>query len=387
MNYKNFFLLHKEQWIFLIFMIFALLLVWRVYQGFFLAIDSSLDMQWYPAMQYWGMQGSKINPYIAYLNNDTFMSQAPNYTPMLYVLMYPFALMSFEWAKITFFVLSILCFLATLWVLYRQKVPVIFLLCMGILVILGYSFLNTLGNAQITIILGCLTAIAYAYRKQSWILILCLSLILLKYSFGAPILLAFFLIGYRKEVILAGAIQFIFVVLFAYEFDISIIQSLLSPLEVSKTATNIGPADLMSVSRILFDNNLFAFSNPFLWLIAIIYSVYIFICIWLRPPSHQVIASSILLSLGTIYHLGYDHYMFFIAICMAQNCVKRIDITMIFLIGLALFFWFGNRALKFFSLGADYNWAMNMGVTFTSIMAVIVIALAMVILKKKKLVA
>lgn len=382
MNY-DFFSNYKRGWILLLF--FGLLFIWRAYQGLFLAMDSSLDMQWYPAVQYWGFGEVKINPYIAYLNHDTFMSQGPNYTPMLYVLMYPFALMNFEWAKITFFILNIFCFLGTLWVFYRYKTSIIFLLLASIFVIFGYTFLNVLANAQMTIILGFLIAMAYVYQKRSLVLTLCLTLILVKHSFGIPILLGFFLAGYKKEAVLAGLIQFVFVVLFAYEFDISILRSLFLPLEVSTIATGIGPSDLMSLSRIIFGNDLFMLFNPFLWLIAAIYCIYIFICVFLRPLPQYIIASSILLSMGTMYHLGYDHYMFFIAILIATDSIKRINFSMIFLIFLALFFWLGDRALKILSLEAKVYWSMDMGVIFTSIMVTIILVSMTMILKNRKL--
>lgn len=44
--YSNY---EKKLWI-----IYACLFVWISYRCFWFALDSSLDMQWYPTMQFWG---------------------------------------------------------------------------------------------------------------------------------------------------------------------------------------------------------------------------------------------------------------------------------------------------------------------------------------------
>lgn len=251
-----------------------------------IAINGSWDMQWYPATQYWGV-GSfthPINPYIARLNGDIFMSQDPNYAPLLYVLMYPFALMDFAVAKISFAIFSVLCFLGTIWLFYKNRVNLEFLMFVGIFVLFGYTFGNVISNGQLAIILGFFLALGYIYRKKPIVLTLCLSILFVKYSFGIPILLGFFLAGYRKEAIFAGIVNLAFFVLFAFEFDMSILQSLLLPLKVSAQATGVGPSDLMSLSRILFDGKLFLLYNPFLWGIVLVYGFYIYVCFKLSPP-------------------------------------------------------------------------------------------------------
>lgn len=374
---------NKYRWVFLI--IFVLIAVKSIYQSIILSMGSSLDMQWYPALQYWGMGDftHSINPYLARLNGDTFMSQDPNYAPLLYVLMYPFALMDFTSAKISFAIFSITCFFATMWLFYRNKVNLAFLLLIGIFVLFGYTFGNVIANGQLAIILGFFLSLGYFYRKSPIVLSLCLSIVFVKYSFGIPILLGFFLAGYRKETILAGFINLAFVILFAFQFNISILQSLLLPLKVSAQATGVGPSDLMSLSRILFDGALFMVSNPFLYMIGFVYGLYVYICFRLSPPPSNIISSSILLSLSTFYHLGYDHYMFFLAAMIAKERLKSTDFSMVFLVTLALFLWLGSRVQKFLPDG--YFWAMNMGVVFCSIMsAMILISVFWILLGRNK---
>lgn len=266
--------------------IFILIAAKSIYQSIMLASGSSLDMQWYPATQYWGVGSFShpINPYIARLSGDTFMSQDPNYAPLLYVLMYPFALMDFASAKISFAIFSVLCFWGTFWLFYKNRVNLAFLMFVGVFVLFGYTFGNIIANGQVGIILGFFLTLGYIYRKKPVVLTLCLSILFVKYSFGIPILLGFFLAGYRKEAIFAGIINLAFVVVFAFEFDITILQSLLLPLKVSSQATGVGPSDLMSLSRVLFDGSLYSLSNPILWVIALIYLVYISICFKLSPP-------------------------------------------------------------------------------------------------------
>lgn len=368
---KMLYLFDKYKWLFVA--IFVVIAAKSIYQSIMLASGSSLDMQWYPATQYWGV-GSfthPINPYLARLSGDTFMAQDPNYAPLLYVLMYPFALMDFASAKISFAVFSVLCFLGTFWLFYKNRVNLAFLMFVGVFVLFGYTFGNVIANGQLAIILGFFLTLGYIYRKKPIVLTLCLSVLFVKYSFGIPILLGFFLAGYRKEAIFAGIINLAFVVLFAFEFDITILQSLLLPLKVSSQATGIGPSDLMSLSRILFDGKLFLIYNPFLWGIVLVYGLYIYICFRLSPPPSNIIASSVLLSLCTFYHLGYDHYMFFIAILIAKDSIKSTNFLMVFLITLALFFWTASRMQKFLPDG--YFWSMNMGVIFCSVMSVMIL--------------
>ncbi|PAF43458.1 glycosyltransferase family 87 protein [Helicobacter sp. 11S03491-1] len=373
----------KYQLIFM--MIFIFIFIRISYKTLKEAINSSVDMQWYPSVQYWGRGISNaINPYIAYLNHDTFMSQGPNYMPMLYVLMYPFALMDFEGAKIAYGFLNILCFLGTLWLFFRSKISLAFLVLMSLFVLVGYTFENVMGNGQFALILGFFVVLAYKYRQNFFILTLCLSIVLIKYSFGIPILLGFFLARYYKEALLAGLINFLFFILFAFEFHTSILESLLLPLKVSQDATGIGPSDLMSLSRIVFGNHFLMATNPFVWMIGVIYGIYIFCILIFRPCLSLIVSSSILLSLGTFYHLGYDHYMFFIAILIAKNHLKSTHFSMIFLILLALFFWFGNRLKSFHLWEGDYFWAMNMGVVFCSVMSAIIIITAFAILLGQK---
>lgn len=289
---KQFLLVVFERYKGLFIAVFVLIALKSVYQAIILADGSSLDMQWYPATQYWGL-GSfahPINPYLARLSGDTFMAQDPNYAPLLYVLMYPFARLDFENAKIAFAIFSVLCFFGTLVLFYKNKMNLAFLMFIGVFALFGYTFGNVIANGQLAIILGFFLALGYLYRDRPIVLTLCLSVLFVKYSFGIPILLGFFLAGYKKEAIFAGIINFAFVALFALQFDISILQSLLLPLKVSSQATGVGPSDLMSLSRILFDGNLFSFSNPFLWTIALIYLGYVGLCFYLTPPPQAILS-------------------------------------------------------------------------------------------------
>ncbi|WP_143428570.1 hypothetical protein [Helicobacter sp. 13S00482-2] len=364
------YLFDKYKLLFII--IFVFIASKSVYQSVVLSIHGSVDMQWYPATQYWGLGNfiHSINPYLASLSGDTFMAQDPNYAPMLYVLMYPFALMDFENAKIFFAIFSVICFFGTMFLFYK-KINLAFLLLVSIFVLFGYTFGNVIANGQVAIILGFFLALGYMYRKNWLILTICLSILFTKYSFGIPILIGFFLAGYIKEVIFAGIINLVFVILFALQFDITIWESLILPLKVSSQATGVGPSDLMSLSRSLFDGSFFSFSNPFLWVITLIYCAYIWICLRIPPPPARIIASSILLSLGTFYHLGYDQYMFFIAILFAKFCLKSTYYSMCFLVILALFFWIGSRIQNFLPDG--YHWAMNMGSIFCFVGSVMIL--------------
>ena len=84
------------------FVLFALIIARAAYVSFGAATLgewASLDMQWYPTKQLFGLGEFEqaINPYIAYLNGDVFLANGPNYMPLMYYVMFPFGLL--EWRE------------------------------------------------------------------------------------------------------------------------------------------------------------------------------------------------------------------------------------------------------------------------------------------------
>lgn len=339
--------------------IFLCSIIFIFYQSFLAAIDSSLDMQWYPTKLFW--QG--LNPYYEKLNNEnTFMAQSPNYGHMLYIILYPFSFMSWEFAKYTWAYMSMILFILTLTIFYKSKISIAFILFATVFLLFGYTIKNVMGNGQMTIFIMFFTSLAWYFRRKNFFLTsFSLAIVLTKYSFGCPILLGFYLAGYRKEVFVSISLAVLSVLVFCYYFNLSFFQSLVMPLQVASSSTGIGPIDIISLSRLL------GISNPILPLITIllIYLLFSFLIIKNKNKltDDEIISLSIIFSLVTFFHLGYDHAMFLLPVMILKNKIKANNCYF----GLFfLFYWyfcFGTSVLNF--IGLKFPYSTNMGISYT----------------------
>ena len=374
------------------FVLFALIIARAAYLSFGTATLgewASLDMQWYPAKQLFGLGEFEqaINPYIAYLNGDVFLANGPNYMPLMYYVMFPFGLLEWEGAKIAFALWNIALFCGTIVLFARYGINRAFVYGAGILAVLGYCFGNVIGNAQSAIMIGFFIALAYCFRHKSIILSIALAFVCIKHSFGLPLLLGFFLAGYRREVIAAGVLVALVVCLFS-------LQTHISPIEVMKLLSQVnaahyasggalgGPSDLFSLSQKLFHNPI----SPISLIILVIYASFVWIVYAYKPSTSAIISASIVLALFTLPHLGYDGYMLFLALLIAKDSYKSFSLQMLALVAITLFIYRGQKLKPYIdSLSAtimqllngggqhtiqETHWAMNMGVPFCIAMCV-----------------
>ena len=374
------------------FVLFALIIARAAYLSFGTATLgqwASLDMQWYPTKQLFGLGEFEqaINPYIAYLNGDVFLANGPNYMPLMYYVMFPFGLLEWEGAKIAFALWNIALFCGTIVLFIRYGINRAFVYGAGILAVLGYCFGNVIGNAQSAIMIGFFIALAYCFRHKSIILSIALAFVCIKHSFGLPLLLGFFLAGYRREVIAAGVLVALVVCLFSLQTHISPIEvmKLLSQVNASHYASGGalgGPSDLFSLSQKLFHNPI----SPISLIILVIYASFVWIVYAYKPSTSAIISASIVLALFTLPHLGYDGYMLFIALLIAKDSYKSFSLQMLALVAITLFIYRGQKLKPYIdSLSAtimqllngggqhtiqETHWAMNMGVPFCIAMCV-----------------
>jgi len=362
--------------------VFFLLLCINYYHSYYSAIATSQDMQWYPSTLLW----NGLNPYQEYLNGrEWFLSQAPNYGHFLYILMYPLSMLEWENVKIIWAVLSMLLYFGLMLLfLFKGKVSLAFLLFISVFLVAGYPLSNTIGNGQISIFIAFFTTIAWVYRKDSLLISsVALSIIFVKYSFGLPILFAFLLAGYYKQVIIAGLVNLLAIFSFSIIFNISILESILLPLKVAMSATGIGPIDLMSLERLLIANNYIDIKISFLLIILVflLYASYI-LKNYKLLSDNAIVGSGILLSLVTFFHLGYDHTMFIIAIFILKERFNATSIIIILVSILSILLWQVGRISSLFHL--DLQVAMNMGISYTLITSTLTIWLSFYILYTDK---
>lgn len=350
------------------FVLFALTIARAAYLSFGTATLgewASLDMQWYPTKQLFGLGEFEqaINPYIAYLNGDVFLANGPNYMPLMYYVMFPFGLLEWEGAKIAFALCNIALFCGTIFLFARYGINRAFVYGAGILAVLGYCFGNVIGNAQSAIMIGFFIALAYCFRHKPIVLSIALAFVCIKHSFGLPLLLGFFLAGYRREVIAAGVLVALVVCLFS-------LQTHTSPIEVMKLLSQVnaahyasgsalgGPSDLFSLSQKLFHNPI----SPVSLIIVAIYISFAWIVYAYKPSEGAIISASIVLSLFTLPHLGYDGYMLFLALLIAKDSYKAFSLPMLALLAITLFIYRGAKLKPYIdSLSATIMQLLNGG--------------------------
>lgn len=162
-----------------------------------------------------------------------------------------------------------------------------------------------------------MVAMAWLYRNKSVVLILCLTLIFTKYSFGLPILVGFFLAGYYWESISAFVINMIAVGIFAIQFDLGFTKTLKLPFEVANRYTSSGNSDIISLHRLLWPDVPVLGINLYSITAGIIYLAFTYICFFKKPSKRLVIISSILLSFSVFFHLDYDYGVFLAPVLIA----------------------------------------------------------------------
>lgn len=331
------------------FVLFALIIARAAYISFGAATLgewASLDMQWYPTKQLFGLGEFEqaLNPYIAYLNGDIFLANGPNYMPLMYYVMFPFALLEWGEAKIAFALCNIILFCGTIFLFAHYGVNRAFVYGAGVLAVFGYCFGNVIGNAQSAIMIGFFIALAYCFRHKPIILSIALAFVCIKHSFGLPLLLGFFLAGYRREVIAAGALVALAVCAFSLQTHTNPIDTLhlLSQVNAAHYASGTalgGPSDLFSLSQKLFHNPI----SPISLITLAIYVSFVWIVYVYRPSESAIISASVVLSLFSLPHLGYDSYMLLLALLIAKNSYKIISTPILALLALMLFIYRGQK--------------------------------------------
>jgi hypothetical protein len=124
----------------------------------------------------------------------------------------------------------------------------------------------------------------------------------MKYSFGIPIIIGFFIMGYYRQVIISGFLSLIFPIIYAYLFKISVLDSILLPFKVSSISTGIGSSDMMSLSRLMYGE-----IHLIVYLLVLLFLIILF---WFginkKISKESILVCSILISIFGFFHLPYD---------------------------------------------------------------------------------
>jgi hypothetical protein len=172
------------------------------------------------------------------------------------------------------------------------------------------------------------------------LLVIFLSLIFSKYSFGLPILLGFFLAGYFKETVGAFLLNLLFALVFAYKFDLGFLESISLPFKVASVYTSgHGHSDLLTLFRLGTPNESFFGINYFSIGAFAIYAVFAYICLVHRPHKKLIVVSSLLLSFPVLFHLPYDYVVLLapIIIGLSHPALSKKSVSV--LTALSVYFW------------------------------------------------
>lgn len=330
--------LEKFRWVF--YALFVTLLLLNLGYAYYrlMYLNAGGDAQWYGAKLLW----EGINPYTsAITSSEWFLTAYPNYAHILYYALYPLTFFNWEQSKIVWFVFNIGCFIFTLYAFVRwEKIPVHKVLLIASLMLVGSNFANTLYQGQISVFILSCVSLAWIFRKKSWLLLVLLSLIFSKYSLGLPILLGFFLAGYYKEAVGAFAVNLLFALLFAFQFDIGFLESLALPFEVASLYTSgHGHSDLLTLFRLTHSDVSFFGINFFSIGAVLIYGTFSLYCLLYRPAKHLIIISSLLLCFPILFHLQYDYVVLLAPILIAFSNPGLSKKSKGIVLGVAAYFW------------------------------------------------
>jgi len=284
-------------------LLLCILSIYIISTGFYhgvISINGSQDLQYYPSK----LLREGIDFYNkSLISSDWFMSQRPNYYHQLYFILTPFAFLNWFYFKIFWFTLNITLFVFFLLSLRKQygyKLNDFIFLLLPFFI--GFPLTNTLGNGQFGIVVIFLTYYAWIFRDNKIILPILLSLLTMKYSFGIPIIIGFFIMGYYRQVIISGFLSLIFPIIYAYLFKISVFDSILLPFKVSSISTGIGSSDMMSLSRLMYGE-----IHLIVYLLVLLFLIILF---WFginkKISKESILVCSILISIFGFFHLPYD---------------------------------------------------------------------------------
>ena len=220
-------------------------------EGFYYATLYSQDFQWSPTV----LLSEGRDPYAWYLAGNAdgriILSQEPNYLHLLYVLLLPFAKLSWPAAKAAWALCNIaMGVVSALWLAREAGLRGAMFIGAVLTIFAASPFAHALGNGQQSLL--CLFALTLAWRARHRALGgAAFAVAATKYSFAPP--LALWLLLERRSAALVGAAGggAAGLAIFAALCGGDPLAIAFEPFKVSAVATRVGLADVMSLSRAL----------------------------------------------------------------------------------------------------------------------------------------
>ena len=289
-----------------------------VVKGVYFALQYSQDFQWSPSVLF--VQG--VDPYKWYLTGNAdskiILSQEPNYLPLLYELLAPFALMPWIVAKAVWAFCNLTMAVTTAFILSRDSGFRGAVQAALIAVFLSASPLaHTLGNGQQSLM--CLFALTLAWRGQARSAGgIGMAVGAVKYSIALPVGLWLLFQRRFSAMGVASLICLLALAVFVWVTGAGLSEALLEPLRVGASATHIGLADAMSFIRSL--NLDPSRSSRMAYLVGLLTTSFGMALLWRarnRLDQGDLFALLCVLSLFAFFHNLYDYVLLLPLFCRA----------------------------------------------------------------------
>lgn len=324
-------------------------------RGIFNAYLHSHDFQYSPAVMAW----SGINHYQYVLNggremaNDILMlSQNGEYGQGLFILFYPFTLLSWDFAKFTMMIINVFLsiflpiFLSKKFNLSREKT---FLLLT--LFLISTPCRNVIGNGQISFIMLFFISLPFFYKQITHIILS--GVVYLKYNIGYLLFLYFLS---KKEIknTLYSSIIFIFGwLIYCFITNSNLLINLIEPLKVTfyiKTTSELIYG--LSFLKFIFNEN--SYLNFIILSSSVVFS-FLFL-LKIKDANCNLIKLSLFCLIILIFspHRMYDYILLLPLLAFSLKHFERYSISKINMLFIFYIF-FGLRTIKEFNIDIDNN--------------------------------
>ena len=221
MNKKNLYSLIK-----FFLLIFALVSLFR---GIYNAYVGSIDFHYSPAVMAW----SGINHYEFMLNGGALMlSQNGEYGQGIYILLYPFTLMSWTQAKVMWMLINVfLAFFLPIFLSRKFNLNKEMTFLVVLLFIAGTPSRNVIGNGQLSLVMMTFLIIPFFYKKLFQIILS--GIVYLKYNMGYILFLYFISKKEIKNLFFSSIIFILGWLIYCYVTDSNLIVNFFQPLKLT----------------------------------------------------------------------------------------------------------------------------------------------------------
>lgn len=221
MNKKNF---HNLIKFFLLILAFI-----SLFKGIYNAYIGSIDFHYSPAVMAWGGK----NHYEFMLNGGALMlSQNGEYGQGIYILFYPFTLMSWTQAKIVWMLINVfLAFFLPIFFSRKFNLNKEMTFLVILIFIAGTPSRNVIGNGQLSLVMMTFLIIPFFYKKLFQIILS--GLVYLKYNMGYILFLYFISKKEIKNLIYSSTIFIFGWLIYCYITDTNLIINFFEPLKLT----------------------------------------------------------------------------------------------------------------------------------------------------------